>query len=423
MAKITPDGKTYYYGTDNLGSTTVLFDEEGNAVWKGEISAFGDVVLGEWIGEELFDERVRFTGKDYDEVTGLYYFNARWYDPQLGRFTSEDPIRDGINWHVYTYNNPLKYTDPTGLDPHHMTPEEADTKAWSDPSSGSKTQKEVIQDLKEKKKQALKQATSYAEKQLIRAHFNYERANIATTKFGKAWYTGLGNNTLEAGIAGIHRTLKTGGYVDDATLNALVDVSVIRRGGGTLRAPPSPAVIYTLLSVFEAQSPSVTLGSLGGDMSALARLYQQDWDVRRAFYRGDKALGIIDTMSEQTLTGYLSGLTVFLDANMGMLGRLAGISNTTPTALSFGSYIFTSLTGASFTGPGSGENMRLMGHETVHSLQAHGIGSMEEFTRKYYDALNRSRRRQSNLDLAYKHSYYEIEAYAVRDALYQKGWP
>ena len=101
-------------------------DIKGNVVWKGEISVFGDVVLGEWIGEALFDERVRFTGKDYDEVTGLYYFNARWYDPQLGRFTSEDPVRDGINWHVYTYNNPLKYTDPTGLDPHNMTIEEDD---------------------------------------------------------------------------------------------------------------------------------------------------------------------------------------------------------------------------------------------------------------------------------------------------------
>ena len=116
LAKITPDGKTYYYGTDNLGSTTVLFDEDGNVVWKGEISAFGDVVLGEWIGEELFDERVRFTGKDYDEVTGLYYFNARWYDPQLGRFTSEDPVRDGMNWYVYVSNNPLKFVDPTGLE-------------------------------------------------------------------------------------------------------------------------------------------------------------------------------------------------------------------------------------------------------------------------------------------------------------------
>ena len=115
LAKITPDGKTYYYGTDMLGSTTVLFDDAGNAVWKGEFSAFGEVVLGELIGEELFAERVRFTGKDYDELTGLYYFNARWYDPQLGRFTSEDPVRDGINWYVYVRNNPLKFIDPRSL--------------------------------------------------------------------------------------------------------------------------------------------------------------------------------------------------------------------------------------------------------------------------------------------------------------------
>ena len=72
----------------------------------------GMFYLENGLGEELFDERVKFTGKDFDEVTGLYYFNARWYDPQLGQFTSEDPVRDGINWHVYTYNNPLKYTDP-----------------------------------------------------------------------------------------------------------------------------------------------------------------------------------------------------------------------------------------------------------------------------------------------------------------------
>ena len=59
-----------------LAVQRLLFDEEGNAVWKGEISAFGDVVLGEWIGEELFDERVRFTGKDYDEGDGAVLFQC-----------------------------------------------------------------------------------------------------------------------------------------------------------------------------------------------------------------------------------------------------------------------------------------------------------------------------------------------------------
>ena len=56
----------------------------------------------------------KFTGKDFDEETGLYYFNARWYDSAIGRFTSEDPVRDGVNWFVYCANNPLVFVDPSG---------------------------------------------------------------------------------------------------------------------------------------------------------------------------------------------------------------------------------------------------------------------------------------------------------------------
>ncbi|MBI9098828.1 MAG: C40 family peptidase [Spirochaetaceae bacterium] len=50
---------------------------------------------------------------------GLYYFNARWYDSSLGRFITEDPIKDGTNWYIYCSNNPLSFVDPTGLDPSY----------------------------------------------------------------------------------------------------------------------------------------------------------------------------------------------------------------------------------------------------------------------------------------------------------------
>lgn len=46
---------------------------------------------------------------------GGYYYNARWYDPTLGRFITEDPARDQANWFIYVGNNPLTHTDPTGL--------------------------------------------------------------------------------------------------------------------------------------------------------------------------------------------------------------------------------------------------------------------------------------------------------------------
>ena len=111
LAKFTPN-ETYFYGTDHLGSTTVMTDSNGEVVWRGYISPFGDSATG----EGSIQEAVKFTGKELDPETGLYYFNARWYDPKLGKFITEDPARDGINWYVYVLNNPLRFIDPTGLE-------------------------------------------------------------------------------------------------------------------------------------------------------------------------------------------------------------------------------------------------------------------------------------------------------------------
>jgi RHS repeat-associated protein len=62
----------------------------------------------------------RYTGQVLDEGTGLYYYNARYYDPVLGRFTQPDDVIQDIfnpqtyNRYSYCVNNPLRYTDPTG---------------------------------------------------------------------------------------------------------------------------------------------------------------------------------------------------------------------------------------------------------------------------------------------------------------------
>ncbi|GEM_PF-3126572 len=51
----------------------------------------------------------------YDHETGLYYLGARYYDPELGRFISEDPAKYGLNWYVYCQSNPLWRLAPDGL--------------------------------------------------------------------------------------------------------------------------------------------------------------------------------------------------------------------------------------------------------------------------------------------------------------------
>ena len=87
-------------------------------------------------GEENFTPN--YTGKFFDESSGLYYFNARWYDSALGRFTSQDPARDGVNWWAYCGGNPLKFVDPTGM--------------WVDNGNGSFTaeEKDTLWDLSQK---------------------------------------------------------------------------------------------------------------------------------------------------------------------------------------------------------------------------------------------------------------------------------
>jgi RHS repeat-associated protein len=59
----------------------------------------------------------QFTGRQYDSETGLYYYRARYYNAEIGRFLQPDPIGyyDGMNLYTYAGNNPVVYTDPMGL--------------------------------------------------------------------------------------------------------------------------------------------------------------------------------------------------------------------------------------------------------------------------------------------------------------------
>jgi RHS repeat-associated protein len=55
--------------------------------------------------------------REFDQETGLYYYRARYYDPQPGRFLSEDPIKfqGGTNFYRYSLNSPVTFSDPFGL--------------------------------------------------------------------------------------------------------------------------------------------------------------------------------------------------------------------------------------------------------------------------------------------------------------------
>ena len=101
---------------NQLGSATVTLDSTGNVQSELRYHPFGETRHS----DGTTPTNRRFTGQIQDEGTGLYYYNARYYDPSIGRFIQADTIvpepgnPQSLNRYSYVLNNPLKYTDPTG---------------------------------------------------------------------------------------------------------------------------------------------------------------------------------------------------------------------------------------------------------------------------------------------------------------------
>ncbi len=111
------DGSFFFYHTDYISSSNVITDNSGNQTALYEYDPYGTTVTHTGAAEV----KHRFTGQEADDSTGLYYYNARYMDPQLGRFVTSDPTvqhptdPQDLNRYAYARNNPIRFTDPTGL--------------------------------------------------------------------------------------------------------------------------------------------------------------------------------------------------------------------------------------------------------------------------------------------------------------------
>jgi RHS repeat-associated protein len=103
---------THYYHYDALGSVVAMTNSSGNVVQLYEYSVYGQVAAS----DANHPNRFMFTGREFDKDTGLYYYRARYYNPEIGRFLQTDPIGygDGMNVYRYCMNNPLGFIDPSG---------------------------------------------------------------------------------------------------------------------------------------------------------------------------------------------------------------------------------------------------------------------------------------------------------------------
>ena len=108
-----------YYPTDQLGSVIGMTDANDAIVNQQRYARWGEqqAATAKLPGtSETVYNRLQYAGREYDIATGLVHMRARYYDPALGRFISEDPIgfAGGINPYAYAGNDPVNTTDPYG---------------------------------------------------------------------------------------------------------------------------------------------------------------------------------------------------------------------------------------------------------------------------------------------------------------------
>ena len=148
--------KTYYhYVSDEQGSITHVINgedkESGELPQENvqpqvlnhyEYDAFGNTVSC----EEQVHNRFRYTGEQYDPLTGQYYLRARYYNPVIARFTQEDTYYgDGLNLYTYCQNNPVLYHDPTGHGTKENSPYSRNEQQYIDAGADPDTAKLATQ--------------------------------------------------------------------------------------------------------------------------------------------------------------------------------------------------------------------------------------------------------------------------------------
>lgn len=119
--RLENDSPTYIHN-DLLGSPVAATGADGSILWEEHYTPFGE----KWVRAAANDDQGSYTGHIFDSDTELTYMQARYYDPVIGRFLSNDPIGfidhivgqqgpQGFNRYAYVNNNPFKFTDPLGM--------------------------------------------------------------------------------------------------------------------------------------------------------------------------------------------------------------------------------------------------------------------------------------------------------------------
>jgi RHS repeat-associated protein len=136
LLSLDTDAGEQFYHYASLGTTANLSDSAGEMQVAYRVDAYGEITRQEGVSVN----RQVFTGQEHDEKTGLIYFGARFYDPDVGRFINQDSYLGesgtppSLHRYLYAYGNPTVYVDRNGnfsLDAHVEMTKEAIKQAES----------------------------------------------------------------------------------------------------------------------------------------------------------------------------------------------------------------------------------------------------------------------------------------------------
>ncbi|EKD9220692.1 RHS repeat protein, partial [Salmonella enterica] len=113
-AQTEPERTVHLYHCDHRGLPVALINSEGVRDWSAEYDVWGNRLKED--NPQKLEQLIRLPGQQYDDETGLYYNRYRYYNPEQGRYISQDPIglHGGLNPYTYPLN-PVTEIDPLGL--------------------------------------------------------------------------------------------------------------------------------------------------------------------------------------------------------------------------------------------------------------------------------------------------------------------
>ncbi len=116
IAALNEEGTAAYFLTDQVDSVAHILDEGAHTLSRTQYEPYGETL----VQRGNLDFAPKFNSQELDRETNFYFYNARYYDPQIARFTSADTVIDGSadtqGWNRFAYvkGNPIRYKDPTG---------------------------------------------------------------------------------------------------------------------------------------------------------------------------------------------------------------------------------------------------------------------------------------------------------------------